>query len=142
MYPMNNRIRTSRRRTEERGQSFMPKDLSQTARHALVSPFTTTEKLENGAMKMKRTKKPATAATPTRNSTVRLQYHVPEAKRVCVVGSFNDWQPDAAPMEPRVDGLWTIDLELPPGTYEYRCVVDGCWCDDPILATWRPWLWR
>jgi 1,4-alpha-glucan branching enzyme len=82
-------------------------------------------------MKMKRTNKPATAAAPTRNPTVRLQYHVPEAKRVCVAGSFNDWQPDAAPMQPQADGLWTIELELPPGTYEYRCVVDGCWCDDP-----------
>ena len=26
---------------------------------------------------------------------------------------------------------WHLELELTPGTYEYRFVVDGDWCDDP-----------
>jgi 1,4-alpha-glucan branching enzyme len=82
-------------------------------------------------MKMKRIKKPAAAATPARNPTVRLQYHVPEAKRVCVAGSFNGWQVEAAPLKAEDDGLGTLELELRPGTYEYRLIVDGCWCDDP-----------
>lgn len=71
----------------------------------------------------------ASAGSPPQR--VRLQYRAPDAKRICVAGTFNDWQPDAAPMQPQADGLWTIGLELPPGTYEYRFVVDGCWCDDP-----------
>ena len=76
--------------------------------------------------------KSAPAATPTSDRKIRLQYRVPEAKRVCVAGTFNNWQPDAAPMQPQANGLWSIELELAPGTYEYRFVVDGwCWCSDP-----------
>jgi 1,4-alpha-glucan branching enzyme len=88
--------------------------------------------------KIKRTKKSTPAATPARSKKVRLQHHAPEAKRVCVAGSFNNWQPDAAPMQSRAVGLWTIELELPPGTYEYRFVVDGCWCDDPNATETTP----
>ncbi len=29
---------------------------------------------------------------------------------------------------------WHLELELPPGTYEYRFVVDGEWGDDPEAA--------
>ena len=83
-------------------------------------------------MRIRHTKKPVPAATATGGRKVRLEYYVPEAKRVCVAGSFNDWQPDAGAMQPQADGLWIIALELPPGTYEYRFVVDGChWCSDP-----------
>lgn len=83
-------------------------------------------------MKTKRTKKPAPSATPVNGTKVCVKYHAPEAKRVCVAGSFNEWQPEAAPLKAVDDGLWTLELELPPGTYEYRFVLDGCWwCSDP-----------
>lgn len=26
---------------------------------------------------------------------------------------------------------WTVTLDLPPGRYEYKFVVDGKWCCDP-----------
>lgn len=74
----------------------------------------------------------AATSTGSPPQRMRLQYRAPEARRVCVAGTFNNWQPDAAPMQPQADGLWSIELELPPGTYEYRFVVDGCcWCSDP-----------
>ena len=79
----------------------------------------------------KRTKISTSTSTLTQSKKVRLQHQAPEAKRVCVAGSFNKWQPEAAPLKAETDGLWSIELELPPGTYEYRFVVDGCWCDDP-----------
>lgn len=82
-------------------------------------------------MKLQRTEKSTPATKLTGGKKIRLQYHAPEAKRVSAAGSFNNWQPDAAPMQPQADGLWVIELKLPPGAYEYRFVVDGCWCDDP-----------
>jgi 1,4-alpha-glucan branching enzyme len=83
-------------------------------------------------MRIKHAKRPGPAATPTGGRKIRLECRVPEAKRVCVAGSFNNWQPNAAPMQQEAEGLWTLDLELPPGTYQYRFVVDGCrWCSDP-----------
>jgi hypothetical protein len=37
-------------------------------------------------------------------------------------------------MPPPPDGLWSIAWELPPGSYEYRFVVDGLWGADPNAA--------
>jgi len=54
------------------------------------------------------------------------------AKKVYVAGSFNGWSPSATPMEDRGSGRWVATLRLHPGRYEYRFVVDGKWCDDPV----------
>jgi len=86
----------------------------------------------------KRTKKSTSASTLAQAKRIRLQHHAPEAKRVCVAGSFNEWQPEAAPLKAEADGLWNLELNLPPGTYEYRFVVDGCWCDDPNATETTP----
>jgi 1,4-alpha-glucan branching enzyme len=86
-------------------------------------------------MKAKRTKK---SAAPAGSRKVRLQHRAPEAQRVCVAGTFNNWQPDAALLQRQPDGVWTIELELAPGEHEYRFVVDGVWCDDPQAALTLP----
>ena len=53
------------------------------------------------------------------------------AESVCIAGTFNDWRPGATPMIHLGAGRWVKDLALPPGTYEYRLVVDGEWKPDP-----------
>lgn len=53
------------------------------------------------------------------------------ATAVAVVGSFNQWDPQATPMSCEGGGLWTVHLALPPGRYEYRLVVDGRSMPDP-----------
>lgn len=71
----------------------------------------------------------------SRSGNHRLKVHFelinPAAGRVCLAGTFNGWQPDADEMARVGDGKWVKDLELPPGTYEYRLVVDGEWVQDP-----------
>jgi len=62
---------------------------------------------------------------------IRLEFTHSTAATVCAAGSFNDWRPEAAPMIPWGDGRWLKELVLPPGTYEYRLVVDGEWMADP-----------
>ena len=54
-----------------------------------------------------------------------------EAETVCIAASFNDWHPEVTPMISLGEGRWVKDLALPPGSYEYRLVVDGKWVDDP-----------
>lgn len=49
----------------------------------------------------------------------------PEAKRVSLVGDFNDWQPGAHPMTRQPDGSWTIQVPLHHGHHLYRFLVDG-----------------
>ena len=55
----------------------------------------------------------------------------PSAERVLLVGSFTKWQQDAIPMKKGKDGVWAAKVELPPGSYSYRFIVDGEWWDDP-----------
>ena len=73
-------------------------------------------------------KKTARAASPP---PVRFQYRNGCARKVCLAGSFNDWRPDSTEMISLSDGKWAKNLALPPGTYEYRLVVDGLWMADP-----------
>ncbi len=59
------------------------------------------------------------------------------ARTVSVAGDFNGWQPEGLPLVQR-QGVWTIDLALPPGIYEYMFVVDGQqWVTDPLARTTR-----
>ncbi len=47
---------------------------------------------------------------------------------VCLAGDFNDWS--SVPMEKCEDGFQAI-IELEPGEYEYKFIVDGEWREDP-----------
>ena len=51
--------------------------------------------------------------------------HAPEAKRVSIVGDFNNWNPNATPMIRQPDGRWTASLELKHGFHHYVFLVDG-----------------
>lgn len=55
----------------------------------------------------------------------------PEAKEVTLVGDFSNWQGDECPMRRAKDGSWKKLVQLNPGRYEYRFVVDGHWWTDP-----------
>lgn len=45
---------------------------------------------------------------------------------VHLAGDFNGWSTDATPMSDEDgDGVWTVVIELDPGTYQYKFVSDG-----------------
>jgi hypothetical protein len=54
-----------------------------------------------------------------------------EANDVFLAGTFNNWNPVANPMQRTQKEGWQIDLQLAPGRYEYKFVVDGKWCCEP-----------
>jgi hypothetical protein len=59
----------------------------------------------------------------------------PGARTVSVVGTFNDWDKLADPLTPHEDGRWRARVEMVPGTYEYKYVIDGeSWIKDPSCA--------
>lgn len=62
---------------------------------------------------------------------VRFGYFQPQAREVFLVGSFNNWDQRATPMQRDGLGDWSTELELPSGQYHYRFIVDGEWRDDP-----------
>lgn len=53
------------------------------------------------------------------------------ARRICVAGDFNRWDPAAHPLtfDPRL-GVWQGCIPAEPGSYRYRLVVDGRWIQD------------
>lgn len=57
-----------------------------------------------------------------------LSLYAPDASAVFIAGTFNDWQSDTHPMTRSEDGWWIVTLQLSPGAYEYKFVVDGIWC--------------
>jgi len=73
---------------------------------------------------------PGAVAPPVELQRVRFGYFNPDAREVFVAGSFNDWDPRATPLRRDPLGDWSVDVELPPGEYRYRLLVDGEWRDD------------
>ncbi len=66
---------------------------------------------------------------------VVVEFRDPNAADVRIAGDFNGWVPDRGVRSAtELDGetrVWRKVLTLPPGTYEYRYVVDGEWREDP-----------
>ncbi|MCP4259185.1 MAG: AAA family ATPase [Planctomycetes bacterium] len=56
----------------------------------------------------------------------------PRAGNVQIAGDFNNWQPEYTPMQKVGEsGIWQTEMNLMPGRYRYRLVVDGQWQQDP-----------
>lgn len=53
-------------------------------------------------------------------------------RQIAVAGDFNGWDPQVTPMT-RDEGLgvWQACVQVPPGRYHYRLVIDGNWVPDP-----------
>ena len=66
---------------------------------------------------------------------VVVRFRDPAASDVRIAGDFNGWVPDKG-VRSLIESegatrVWTKILQLPPGTYQYRYVVDGEWREDP-----------
>lgn len=58
-------------------------------------------------------------------------FNAPSALSVMLVGDFTHWQEQPLSLVKGEDGLWRTEVELLPGVYHYRFMVDGQWRDDP-----------
>jgi 1,4-alpha-glucan branching enzyme len=77
-------------------------------------------------------------STKKKTITVHLELHDDRARSVCIVGTFNDWDPRTMPMITTGPGQWIKELVLSPGIYEYQYVVDGRWINDPHAVKSTP----
>ncbi len=57
------------------------------------------------------------------------------ATQAYLVGSFNNWDPQARRMRKMPDGTFRARLKLPPGEHQYKFVCDGVWLNDPEADT-------
>jgi hypothetical protein len=62
-------------------------------------------------------------ATGRRGRIVRFQVAVPNAKSVAVSGSFSEWKPIA--LKRAVGDVWSGNVTIPLGTYQYGFVING-----------------
>ena len=56
----------------------------------------------------------------------------PDAERVSVIGDFNDWDPNQAPMIRQPDGCWHVQIDLHHGHHHYLLLVDNTRMLDPL----------
>lgn len=62
---------------------------------------------------------------------VTFSISLSDAEEVILMGDFNAWNPKKHPMKKDGNGVWNKAVILPPGTYEYKFLVDGQWKEDP-----------
>jgi 1,4-alpha-glucan branching enzyme len=74
----------------------------------------------------------------TAGKRVTLKASVGDAREVVLTGDFTGWAKDKVRLAKGSDGVWTGTLELAPGEYQYRLLVDGEWRDDPAAQTRVP----
>ena len=56
-----------------------------------------------------------------------FKYFAPDAKEICLAGTFNQWQDKDLFLKKDKTGYWKISIPLGAGRYEYRFIVDGNW---------------
>ncbi|MFW6283783.1 MAG: isoamylase early set domain-containing protein [Desulfosalsimonas sp.] len=56
----------------------------------------------------------------------------PDAVNVSLAGDFNNWDAHRHPLKKMPGGFWVKNVMLPPGRYEYKYLINGRWCLDPV----------
>jgi 1,4-alpha-glucan branching enzyme len=71
-----------------------------------------------------------------RAKPVEFKLYAPQAKRVGLAGTFNNWDTKAIPAKRDSRGNWLVKVSLKPGRYEYKFFVDGSWLNDPRCSSY------
>lgn len=80
-------------------------------------------------------KEPKSISTKSLGKEAEFRFYAPNAQRVSVAGTFNNWNQDSFRLKKAKDGFWTGQFKLQPGRYEYRFLADGRWENDPGSAS-------
>lgn len=78
-------------------------------------------------------KKPARKSKPV---TFKVQSK-PESK-VYLAGDFDGWSLIHELIDHAGNGFYQVEIELEPGTYEYKFQINDAWCVDPRNPHFRP----
>jgi len=65
---------------------------------------------------------------PSSKNKIKFKYYNPKAKEVKLTGDFNSWR--LRSMAKGKDGIWAVAVDLAPGRYAYKYVVDGQYIKD------------
>ncbi len=67
----------------------------------------------------------------SRAKKTELKIYAPQAKKVNLAGSFNNWDMKSLRAKKDSKGNWSASVSLKPGKYEYKFLIDGSWVNDP-----------
>ncbi len=70
--------------------------------------------------------------------TTEFRFYAPQAKRVSLAGTFNNWNTRRLLAKKDSRGNWAVKVNLKPGRYEYKFFVDGSWLTDPRCTVHVP----
>ena len=73
----------------------------------------------------------AAFALPARATPAEFSIAAPDAKAVYLAGEMTDWDAGKVAMQRDERGTWHAALDLEPGQWLYKFVVDGQWVQDP-----------
>ena len=60
-----------------------------------------------------------------------FELDAPAARQVFLAGEMTNWDRDKLPMQRAAHGKWRVQVDLGPGQWLYKFVVDGQWIADP-----------
>jgi enterochelin esterase-like enzyme len=89
--------------------------------------------LNSGTVDIRVTKMPPPVPSITGNTTFKLTGHT-DAEVVAIYGSFNNWIQTKNYCAKEVDG-WVCRIDLAPGKYTYKFLIDGVGLNDPTNST-------
>ena len=56
----------------------------------------------------------------------RFSLYAPQAHSISLIGEFNGWGSERPlSLRPQGKGIWTVEVPLPPGRYQYAFLIDG-----------------
>ena len=73
----------------------------------------------------------AMVTSKTKKGRVSFKLEAPDARKVSVMGDFNNWDPKTHVMKKDKKGVWNKTILIAPGRLEYKFFVDGEWWLDP-----------
>jgi len=67
----------------------------------------------------------------TASNKIQFSLSAPEARTVVLTGDFKSWSEKGIRLRKSKEGVWKTAVELKPGRYEYKYIVDNQWWLDP-----------
>lgn len=61
----------------------------------------------------------------------KLALQAGPGSRVYLAGCFNGWREEEIPLTETAPGSFEVTIDLEPGVYQYKFIVDGQWTLDP-----------
>lgn len=76
-----------------------------------------------------------------KNGKIRFVWSGKNAGTIFLVGDFNQWNETSHPLRRRETRDFELELEIPPGKYRFKYLVDGVWWNDPDAEEYAPNPW-